>query len=377
MDVAILGPSHPWRGGIAHHTASLYRAIQRAGHNPVLYNFARLYPERLFPGKTQRDESRSAFTVPAPQIYRPLDPLSWLRVGKRLVEARPARLILQWWHPFFSPGYAAVCAMAKLIGIETVMLCHNVEPHEQTPLDRALLELAFALPDRFVVQSCTEHDKLAKRIGARRPIRVVSHPRYDAFSEIEPGDVPSPTETKRQYGIRAQHLILFFGLVRPYKGLDLLIDAVARLDRGLDWELLIAGEVYGTADVYRDRIAAHGLEERVHLENRYVANEEVPKLFAAADVCVLPYRHATGSGVANIALACHTPVVMSRLPTLEHAFDGSPVEWFEPGAVDALRDALVRVLQGSPSPRSSESTETTGQMDTGWIALVDALLESA
>jgi glycosyltransferase involved in cell wall biosynthesis len=367
LDVAILGPSHPWRGGIAHHTASLYRALQREGHRPQVFNFAQLYPELFFPGKTQRDESKSAFAVPAPQIYRPLDPLSWARVAKRIYETRPDRLILQWWHPFFAPGYAAVSAAAKLAGAEVVMLCHNVEPHEQTPVDRALLQIAYALPDRFVVQSEVERDKLAARIGERRPITVAAHPRYEAFSQIDADE--TPVEAKRSYGVSAEHLILFFGLVRPYKGLDLLIDAAAKLDSALDWEVLVAGEIYGSEDDYRQQIAARGLDERVHLENRYVANEEVPRLFRAADVCVLPYRHATGSGVANVALACETPVVMSRLPTLEQAFSDAPVEWFEPGDAEDLCRAIEQVLEQDPSNESTES-------GSGWKELVDALLFS-
>lgn len=373
MHIAILGPSYPWRGGIAHHSASLYRALERAGHRVSLFNFRRLYPEIFFPGKTQLDESARPFSVPGERIFDPIDPRSWLAVGRKLFGARPDRLVLQWWHPFFAPGYAAVAALARLAGCEVVMMCHNVAPHETTPLDRALLRAAYAVPDRFVVQSAAERQRLEEVIGTRRPIREVAHPRYDIFAARERR--PARDEARRRYGLEAEHVLVFFGLVRPYKGVDLLIDAAARLPADLDWQLVIAGESYESEQDYRRQIDECGLADKIRLENRYIPNEEVAQLFAAADLCVLPYRHATGSGAANAALACGVEVVMSRLPTLEQAFSDDPIRWFEPGHADALCDAIVEALV-APNTASPRPNSAGDHGRGGWRQLVDAFVES-
>jgi glycosyltransferase involved in cell wall biosynthesis len=372
VHVVILGPSHPWRGGIAHHSASLFGELERCGHQVTLLNFHRLYPEFLFPGKTQRDESEAAFSVPAEAIFDPIDPLSWLRIASKLHTIRPDRLILQWWHPFFAPGYAAVAAAARLVGCEVVMMCHNVEPHESTSIDRALLRVAYALPHRFVVQSSAERSRLESLVGTTRPIAVAPHPPYDMFSGL--AELSSRDEAKSRCGVDAVHLLLFFGLVRPYKGLDLLLEAVALLPEELDWELIVAGEVYGETDDYRRQIDEHGIADRVRLDDRYVPNEEVPELFRAASACVLPYRQATGSGAANVALACGTDLIMSRLPTLEQAFGDEPVVWFAPEDVAGLRDAIVDVLTGDRSVGRAPS-DAAGSASS-WQQLVDALIDS-
>jgi glycosyltransferase involved in cell wall biosynthesis len=378
-----LGPSHPWRGGIAHHTASLYGALERSGHQVTLFNFRRLYPELLFPGKTQRDESEAAFSVPAEAVFDPLDPLSWVRAANQLMSTRPDRLILQWWHPFFAPGYAAVTAAARLVGCEVVMMCHNVEPHESTPIDRTLLRLAYALPNRFVVQSSAERSRLESLVGTKRAIAVAPHPRYEMFSDLT--EPLTREEAKRRCGVDTEHLLLFFGLVRPYKGVDLLLEAIAGLPDDLDWELIVAGEIYGDADDYRRQITAHGLEERVRLDDHYVSNEEVPVMFRAASACVLPYRQATGSGAANVALACGTPLIMSRLATLEQAFHDEPVEWFNPGDVVELRDTILQVIEGqqviagqelSDKESGDHVSSETAPSAAGWRPLVDALIDS-
>ncbi|MFP4596632.1 MAG: glycosyltransferase [Persicimonas sp.] len=369
MYIAILGPTHPWRGGIAHHTASLHAELVRQGHRVTLFNFRRLYLEIFFPGKSQLDDSEHAFAAPAKRIYDPLDPRSWLEVGRRLRTDRPDRVILQWWHPFFAPGYAAVATLARLAGCEVVMMCHNVEPHESTPVDRTLLRLAYALPSRFVVQSQAERERLEELIGTRRPITVAAHPRYDIFTELEASCTRA--EARQRYGVEARHLLLFFGLVRPYKGVDVLLEAASTLPDDIDWELIVAGEIYGSEEDYRRQIERLDLEERVRLENRYVPNEEVPVLFRAADACVLPYRQATGSGAANVALACGVPVLMSRLPTLEHAFADEAIEWFTPEDPAALADSLRRVLC-----HPTEAPPVAAN-NAGWQPLVDALLGSS
>lgn len=380
MKIAILGPAHPWRGGIAHHTASLYQALQDAGHDVQVYNFSRLYPEILFPGRSQRDPSAHAFSVPSQQVFDPMDPRTWLRLSQLIHQTRPQRLLMQWWHPFFAPGYALVAAAARALGCEVVMHCHNVMPHESTPLDFLLLQLAYALPTRFIVQSQVEAQRLQELLARRARIDVGAHPRYDIFVRDAPVNPVAPVESSAPADAvrtpKAQHTLLFFGLVRPYKGLELLLEALARLPDTLDVELRVVGEIYGDPAPYFRQIARLGLGERVHLDDRYVPNEEVPAVFAAADLCILPYRHATGSGVANLALACGVPLVMSDLATLREAFVNAPIHWFEPENVSSLTSAIIAALDGenasSDTPVSREPARSA--LHEGWQQLVDVIV---
>lgn len=377
MKVAILGPAHPWRGGIAHHTASLYRALDDAGHDVCLYNFSRLYPEIFFPGRSQLDPSAHAFSVPSQQIFDPIDPRTWLRMAQALYETRPARLLMQWWHPFFAPGYAVVAGAARALGCKVVMHCHNVTPHESTPVDFVLLQLAYAFPTRFIVQSQAEARRLEELLPRTPPIDVVAHPRYDIFVDNSPARSATATEPESALNPRnARHSLLFFGLVRPYKGLDLLLEALARLPDTLDFELRVVGEIYGDAEPYHRQIAELGLGGRVHLDDRYIPNEEVPAVFTAADVCILPYRHATGSGVANLALACGVPLVMSDLQTLRESFADAHVHWFEPENTSSMVAAILGALrEDTPHAQRSSRAEVVGRdAQGGWQQLVDAIV---
>ncbi|MBA2663659.1 MAG: glycosyltransferase, partial [Bradymonadaceae bacterium] len=168
--IALLGPAHPWRGGIAHYNASLYRALESAGHTVELINFRALYPDFLFPGKSQRDTSDSPFTVPHHPLYHPLNPASWLHAARFLQAHAIERLVIQSWHPYFAPGYTALLLAARALHIHTTLICHNVRPHEPGPLDELLLRALYTLPDHFITQSPTEATALRQIVGPDRSI---------------------------------------------------------------------------------------------------------------------------------------------------------------------------------------------------------------
>ena len=337
MKIALIGPSAPWRGGIAHYTARLYRALERSGHRVELFNFKRLYPSLLFPGRTQIDHSDVQFGVQDNRSLDPLDPLSWFATIRRIVDFAPDRLVLQWWHPYFAPCYRAISTAASLAGIDVTVQCHNVEPHESTAIDGWLLQLAYGGADRFVVQSEPERQRLRRYVRDGRGIRVAAHPPYDQFA----AQGATARDWRDRLGLRRQRVLLFFGLVRHYKGVDILLEAVSRLPAELDVALVVAGEHYEDAARYTELIDRLALGDKVRLYDEYVPNEDVAGLFELADACVLPYRHATGSGVANIALSAGLPLLMSDLPDLRDAF-GEGVWWFES---ESPRDLARRIEQ--------------------------------
>jgi glycosyltransferase involved in cell wall biosynthesis len=360
LKIALIGPSAPWRGGIAHYTSRLFHELDAEGHDVRLFNFRRLYPALLFPGRTQVDESEVRFDVPSRRTLDPLDPLSWLDTARQILEFEPDRVVLQWWHPYFAPGYRAVAEACRWAGVHVVMQCHNVEPHESTLIDRWLLQLAYRGADAYVVQSTPERERLGALLGSEPPVRIAPHPPYDQF-ELDGRGAPAWRE---HLDLGHEHIVLFFGLVRRYKGVDVLIEAMAHLPDAMDVALVVAGEHYEETSRYADMVEALGLTDRVCLYDAYVPNEDVAGLFELADVCVLPYRHATGSGVANIAVAHGVSLVMSDLPDLRDAF-GDQARWF--GAEDPR--ALARELEAALGGDTQVQYGPRG----GWRTVVDAI----
>jgi glycosyltransferase involved in cell wall biosynthesis len=232
--------------------------------------------------------------------------LNWIRVAGEVRRRNPDILIFKYWLPFFGPCFGTIAALAKR-GRRTKVLfvCDNVIPHERHPGDRLFTRYAFRAADGFVVQSrAVQRDLLTLFPGAR--YEYVPHPVYHGFGSAVP-----PAEARLRLGITAQHVLLFFGYVRKYKGLDVLLDAIALLRGRLDFALLVVGEFYDDEQTYRDRIRRLELETVVTVRSEYVPNEEVKYYFSAADAVVLPYTSATQSGIAQIAYNFDLPVIAS------------------------------------------------------------------
>lgn len=309
MRIAVLGPVYPYRGGIAHYTARLAQEALAQGHDVLVVNLSRQYPEALFPGTTQEDQSKRAFDVPAERWLDTLNPLTWARTARRLLRWAPDVLVVQWWHPYFAASFGAVAAAARARGVRVVMVCHNVEPHESSPVDRALLRIAYAAPHRFVVHAASER-AVMPRYRSKVPVGVHPHPVYDQFADASP---QSTVQARAALGLQGERWLLFFGLIRPYKGLDVLLDAMPAIHASTGARLAVLGECYGDADAIHAQVARLGLEPVVRLELRYASNEEVPTWMAAADAVVLPYRHATQSGVAQAAYGCGRAVISTAV----------------------------------------------------------------
>ena len=355
--LAVVGPFHPYRGGIAHHTTLLARTL--AARHPVLgVNFTRLYPGFLFPGRTQYDASVEPLEPNGVEVVRLLDsigPLSWWRAA-RAVRVRGCRLLLvQWWHPFFAPAYASLARGVRRAGVRVVYLCHNVLPHESSRLDAHLVRLGLGAADAYVVQSATDRDALV-RLFPGRPQVLTPHPAYTFFASGR----TDRAAARRGLGLDGP-VVLFFGLVRAYKGLDVLLRAVAQARQKIPLRLVVAGEFYEPRAPYERWLDELGIRDAVRFEDRYIPNEEVETYFRAADVVVLPYRSATQSGIVQIALAFERPVIVSDvggLPEAVHpgetgevvpaedapALAAALVGFFTTGAPERMRPHLMRAV---------------------------------
>ena len=375
MKVALLGPTHPYRGGIAHYTTLLARAFAQR-HETSIVSFRRLYPGFLFPGTTQFDSSGDALTPPSPpeRIVDSLAPWTWLQAGRRLRQLDPELLVVPWWHPFFGPSLGTAARGARPRGRSApkrVFLCHNVEPHEPAPVLRALATYGLGAADGFLVHARAEAERLKPR-AAGRPIRVHPHPSYEIFSAA----LPSREQARATLGARGR-TILFFGYVRPYKGLADLLAALT-LARPDAWDhLFVVGEFYEPRDRYADALAHPALRDKVHVVDRYVANEEVAAYVAAADVVALPYRSATGSGIAQVAFGGGVPVIATRTGGLEEVVeDGVTGILVPPSDPASLARAIERFFDEDMGPRLRAGVERTkGRFR--WEGLVDALVDLA
>ncbi len=371
MKVAVLGPVHPYRGGIAHYTARLARELIAQGHEVLVVNLTRQYPSALFPGSTQEDTSELAFDVPAERWVDSLNPVSWARALRRILAFGADRLVVQWWHPYFAPSFGSIAYGARARGVEVCFVVHNALPHEPSPVDRIWARFAFRAAHRFVAHAEIEADRIR---GLRRDARIAvnPHPVYDLF---EREDGPSREEARQQLGIKNERVLLFFGLIRHYKGLDVLLDAMPQVAEQTGALLWVAGECYEDLSVYTRQVERLRLSDSVVLDARYIPNEDVTTLMAACDAVVLPYRHATQSGIVQVAYACERPVVTTRVGGLpEVVWDGETGLLVPPEDPPALAAALCRFYDEDLGPGLAEGVR--GRVaQFGWARMAEIVMD--
>lgn len=345
--IAMLGPLWPYRGGIAHFGASLVRALLARGHTVRPYTFRRQYPDRLFPGTTQFDDGPPPDGLPpAPRVLDSVSPPSWRRTARRVVADGADVLVLHYWMAFFAPALGTVARWAQRRGVRVVTVVHNAVAHEPKPGERALARWALAASDALVTMSRSVTDDLAA-LGVTVPVHQTLHPVYDVF-----GAPVDRAAARAALGLDADApTLLFFGFVRRYKGLHVLLDAMphilARMPRA---RLVVAGEFY--ADEAALRAQAAPLGAAVRFDADYIADARVAPYFGAADVVVQPYVSATQSGVAQIAFHFGRPVITTDVGGLaETVPDGDAGLVVPPDDPRALADAVVRFFEEGLAPR--------------------------
>lgn len=364
MRVAFLGPVHPFRGGIAHYSTLLCRALAAAGHDVLLISFTRLYPRRLYPGQSDRDPSQSPLTVDEVQYsIDSLNPFTWLRTFWRIRAYRPDVVVLSWWTTFLAPAWLTLAALTRVfLHSPLVILCHNVLPHEASRFDRVAAKWVLGLGTRLIVQSEPEKQRLSELLPGKA-VDVVPHPVYDMFASGR----TSRVEARAALGLPQDvPVLLFFGIVRRYKGLSDVLSALPAIEARLGQvRLVVAGEFWEDQGPYLAQIERLGVRDLVRIDNRYVPNESVPLYFTAADLLVAPYHSMTGSGVVQMAVGFGLPVVTTVDVPLRTDAERALIH-VVPRA--ELADAVAACLADPPRPRSTESA-ARGQT-SGWDELV-------
>lgn len=372
MRYVLIGPTYPYRGGISHYTTLLYHHL-KAAHEVKLYSFKRQYPAFLFPGRTDKDPSRSPLRADCEYLVDPVNPLTWLRVFRRIKEDEPDVLILQWTVPYWAPTLAGISALVKAFTTTRVLfICHNVVPHageRMGLLDRGLAKLALRQGDYFIVHS----EKDLKKLQGLLPgadVRKTFHPTYSIFN-VDP--LPEE-EAKRRLGLKSK-TVLYFGFVRAYKGLEYLLQAMPEVLKQVDVHTLVVGEFWVRESRYRELIQELNLEQQVTIVNRYVPNEEIDLYFSAADVVVLPYIEATQSGVVQIAYGFAKPVITTNVGGLAEAVrDGETGLIVPPGDSHALARAIVRYFVQDLGPLFSANIRALNDR-FAWHGVVDLIAD--
>jgi D-inositol-3-phosphate glycosyltransferase len=373
MRVALLGPLAPWRGGLAQYLALLGGALQPQAEVRGV-TFTRQYPGVLFPGRSQLDPQSPAPPFPVESMLDSIGPWTWRRVARRLESFAPGAVILKWWMPFFAPSFASAVGPLRRRGTRVVLVCDNLVPHERRPLDGALTRWMLRNSDGYLVMSdSVERDLDAMKPGA--PRRRVLHPLYAQFDR---GRWTRDT-ARASLGLEGD-VVLFFGFIRRYKGLDTLLTAWPRVRERRPVTLVVAGEPYEDQDEIRRLARQAGAPTAVRLLDRYIGDDEVEALFKAADVAVLPYRSATQSGVTHVAYALGVPVITTDVgglaETVVHGRTGLVVPPEDPASLAA---AVVEFFERDLAPEMRRGVEELARAHS-WqalaaetLALVDTL----
>ena len=312
MRICILGTAWPYRGGLAAFNERLAKQFQEEGHEVELWTFTVQYPNFLFPGKTQYVDTPAPEGIVTRRVLNSCNPFNWVKVGKALCEAAPDLLICCYWMAFFASAYSTVSRIAKKNGkTRCIALVHNMIPHEPSLLDRLFAPGFVRSQDGFVALSESVVKDIKQIEGGsvpKRPKTFSPHPIYDHYGE----------RMSKEDACRSLHLpsdkqyMLFFGLVRAYKGLDLLLDAFGQVKDELpELHLIIAGEFYEDEEKYRAQIAQLGLNDRVIVHNEFIPDGDLKYYFGVADLVVQPYRSATQSGVTQVAFHFEKPMLVT------------------------------------------------------------------
>lgn len=335
MRVAVIGPVKPFRGGIAHSNTILCKNLAKK-HILLAISFKRLFPKILYPGRFQKEKGKASKEFRTEFILDSINPLSWLETAKRIKEFNADVVIFQWWTTFLAFCYWFLARMLKK-HCRVCVICQNVLPHEESLLHLFLTKFFFKQAHNFVTLSKAE-EKLLKKIMPEASVKTIVEPTYEKIVGLK--RVPK-AKARKMLGIKHAKVLLFFGFVRPYKGLKYLLKAMPKVLKKHNCLLLIVGEFWEPKEKYLELIRELGIENNVRIVDRYVPDDEVALYFSASDAVVLPYTSSTESGIIQLAYGYNLPIITTSLGSapdvIEHGKSGLLVK---PKSVKALLNAI-------------------------------------
>lgn len=356
--ICVVGPVLPFRGGIAHYNSMLFRALKDIGVQASMFSFSRQYPKLLYPGANDRDPSLGNYREPGVQYtIDSINPFTWWSTARRIAREQPDMVVFHWWTVFWAPCFAFMAFLLKRRGIRIVFICHNLVDHDSGALKAAISRWVLDMADAYLVHSSEHRDVL---LVARPGISVAQHP-IPVY-----GHYP---KAGHKLAKRGRLELLFFGFIRPYKGLDVLVEAMRQLD-DTDVHLTVIGEHWGDPSTLLEQLSTYPNIE-AHL--RYMSDEEAADYFERADFVILPYRAATGSAVASVAFHYNKPIIASRTGGLpDVVIDGVTGKLVTPNNPKELADA-VRQLDRTQAQWLSDGV-CNFKTSNNWHSLCEKLL---
>lgn len=366
MKICILGPAHPYRGGLAAIMETMARVFQHRGNEVSVRTFTLQYPSILFPGKSQTVDTPAPQDLHIERCVNTINPLNWIRIGRLLRRERPDFVLLKYWTPFMAPCFGTIARLVRRNG-HTKVLCQidNVEPHEHHIVDRPFNRYFLRSVDGFIYMSEQVHRELLEYTSV--PALFSPHPMFENF-----GKRVERAEACRHLGLDpAKRYLLFFGLIRDYKGLDILLDAWSKITND-DLRLLIAGEFYTDPGKYMPAIETLG--ERVVLHNAFVADEDVKYWFSAADAVVLPYKTATQSGVTQVAYNFGVPPIVTDVGGLAEIVPDGKVGFVVNPDAESVAEAVENLYKGDTLERFRSNMQEERKRFS-WEEMCDRITE--
>lgn len=368
MKITILGPSWPYRGGIADFSDRLAKEYKSQGCEVEMVTFTLQYPKFLFPGKTQYNDKPAPAGWPTRRMMNSINPLSWLRTGLYLRRRKADIIISAFWLPFMAPCMGTILRLAKRKGTRRIALLHNLIPHEHRIGDKMFARYYIKSNDAFVTLSKSVLEDI-NSFDTKKPRGFCPHPLYDHY-----GALTTKEEARQLLGLDADgRYALFFGFIRGYKGLDLLLDAMAdeRL-REMDVKLLVAGEFYDDPKPYMEQIARLGIGDRVTLRSDFIADDEVGRYFCACDIVTQPYKSATQSGVTQIAFHFEKPMLVTDVGGLAEIVHHGEMGYVVKPAAQEIADALVDYYANRHETAFADAVREEKKR-YGWDKLVETI----
>ncbi len=371
MKIIILGTAHPYRGGLAAMNERLAKQLLKEGHRVTIYNFILQYPDFLFPGKSQYTDEAPPADLKIVRKVNSVNPLNWIKIGLELKRDKPDLIIVKYWIPFMGPALGTICRLARRNKYTRVIcIADNMIPHEKRPGDRIFTTYFSGGVDGFIAMSHEVYNDIAKLV--KSPLRrYIPHPIYDHY-----GDIISREEALKQLDLEpACRYLLFFGFIRDYKGLDLLLHAMALpgvKERNI--KLIVAGEFYTDREFYLNLIRELHLEEKVILHNDYIPNDVVNRYFCASDMVVQPYKTATQSGVTQIGYHFDKPMLVTDVGGLAEIISDKKSGYVVAPDPEAVASAVIDFYDNDRRQSFEEETRRLKQRFE-WSNMTKALLE--
>lgn len=369
--ITIIGSAYPYRGGIAASNERLAYAFQAQGHRVDLQTFSLQYPDFLFPGKTQYATEDAPENL---QIYRSINsmnPLNWWQTGRKIAQQRPDVVICRFWLPFMGPCFGTIGRMIKKNKhTQFITIADNIIPHEKRIGDKQLTQYFVNTCDGFIAMSKSVLEELAIFTDSPHK-RYIPHPIYDNYGELLP-----KIAARQWLGLEQDDkVLLFFGLVRKYKGLDILLEAMAdeRIKQA-NIKLMVVGEYYDDKSYYEELINKYQLQNNIISKPQFIPNEEVRYYFCAADMLVQPYKTATQSGISQMAYHFERPMLVSNVGGLPEIVPHGVVGYVVPPTAKEVADSIMDFYQ-----QNKEATFTQNVAEQkkqfSWERMVDGVLE--